>query len=414
MNKHDVNTGYNYVISVYDTDPENYVTNGSFTHKLQNILLETPETHTTAFGFLVNGARHVLGSVLFQPSTVGARGIIIKASPSVEIPVTHIDLSLRANQEVQRDENLFTPKVSFNARATYSVKNVDKATRTWDVNTNVDLNSGHTNNNIKVQVTRIVPGQNDFKMCLDGTVKYGVDNITGHWNLGMGQTTEGKCGAEETVLDVTMVGRKNEEQLRDHHIYGVCSDIPHLFTTDYTLQCIAAHTTVRDYVYDIKTTNVPSEFKKVALLLVDEVKGAFMPHYTRISEHEEDVKENDLRIKVNVPVIGHQMNVEIISHTEGWKLESVPTLSVPLIEKPKSTHVSTLFSFMHAVGLMDVCEIRQDVVRHHHHTVQKRVPDTWELYWGDKIQNPAVAIYVRKVGNKLVGICRVRPKQSRM
>lgn len=330
----------------------------------------------------------------------------MKLAPSAEIPVTHLDLSLRTSQEVQRDEKLFTPKVSINSRATYSVKNMDRATRTWDVNANVELNSGHTNNNLKVQVTRILPGQKDYKVCVDGTVKYMVENITGHVSIATSQSTEPKCTVEETMMDITVDGHKTEEQHEDHVVYGLCSYPQNRFLEpDYTLPCIAAQSTVREYVYDVKTTNVPSECKKTAMHLLDYIKGMYMSHYTHIAEHQEDVAENNLRVKVEFPVVGHQMNVEVVTHQQGWKLESIPVHDLPMlggVGEPESTHFSDLLMFMHSVGLMDVCVIHKDDVHHHHHSVQQHVTNDWELYWGDKVQNPYVGVYVKEVGGKLV------------
>lgn len=406
MSKHDVNTGYNLFGAIYDADPENYATNGSFWTKMKKIVLETPESHSNMMGFIANTLRHIHGNVFLQPNVVGMRGVILKLSPSTELPVTHLDLSLRMSQEVLRDEKLFTPKVSLNSRATYSVKNMDRATRTWDVNANVEMNSGHTNNNLRVQVTRIVPGQKDYKICVDGTVKYTVENLTGHVNVATSQSNEPKCTTEETMMDITVVGRKNEEQNEDHVVYGVCSYPQNkLSEPDYTLPCISSQSTLREFVYDIKTMNVPSEFKKTAMYYLDWLKGMYMSHYSHISEHQEDVAENNVKVKVDYPVVGHQMNVEVVTHQHGWKFESIPVHGLPVfgsLGEPESTHISDLLLFMHSVGLMDVCKVEIDHVHHHHHSVSQHVTNDWELYWGDKIQNPYIGVYVKQVGGKMV------------
>lgn len=397
--------------AIYDADPENYATNGSFWARMKKIILATPETHSTPVGFIINAIRNIHANVFLQPSTTGMKGIMLRISPSTETPITHLELSLRLNQEVQRGEKLFTPKVSLNTRATYSVKNHDRTRRTWDMNTNAELNSGHTNNNFKVQVTRIVPGLKDYKVCVDGTVKYTVENVTGHVSVATSQSTEQTCSSAETMMDVTMVGHKNEEQHKDHVVYGVCSypQNKHLWS-DYVLSCIAAHTTLRGYEYDVKTMNVPSEFKKTALHWFDHLKGMYMAHVTHIPEHHEDVAENNLRVKIEYPVVGQQMNVEVVTHQQAWKLESLPVDGLPVIGKPESTHFSDLLVFMHSVGLMDVCMIEKDMVHHHHQSVKQHVmDDDWELYWGDKIQNPYVGVYVKGVSGKMVRVyCRFR------
>lgn len=371
------------------------------------IVFGTPEHHSTPIDFIVNTVRHLYTNAFLQPSVMGMRGLMLKLSPSAEIPITHLDLSLRTSQEMQRDEKLFTPKVSFNSRATYSAKNMDRAMRTWDVNANVDLNSGHTDNNLKMQVTRIVPGQKDYKICVDGTVKYMVENITGHVTVATTQSSESKCTADDTMMDITVDGHKTEEQHKDHVVYGLCSyPLNRFLEPDYTLPCIAAHTTMREFIYDVKTMNVPSEFKKTAMHLFDYVKGMYMSHYTHIPEHQEDVAENNLRVKVEFPVVGDQMNVEVVSHQQGWKLESVPIHDLPMlggVGVPESTYFSDMLMFMHSVGLMDVCVIHKDDVHHHHHSIQQHMTNDWELYWGDKVQNPYVGVYVKEMGGKMVG-----------
>lgn len=407
ITKHDVNTGYDLLASVFDADPETYVTHGSTMEKLKKLILATPETHNTALDFVFNSIRHVYLDTFLQPSTKGMKGVFLKLSPSTETPITHLDLSVRLNQEIQRDEKLFTPKVTWNSRGTYSVKNGDKALRTWDVNAISEWNSGHTNNNLKVVVTRIVPGQKDFKVCVDGTWKYGLENVTGHVNVATSQSGEAnKCNSDETLLDITVLGQKIKEQHEDHVIYGACSYPQNAFLEpDYTLHCIAADTTLREYIYDVKTTNVPSEFKKTALHWWDYFKGLYMSHYTHVPEHQEDVGENNLKVKIEYPVVGHQLNIEVVSHQQAWKLESIHVHDKPLLAsvgEPESTHVSDLLILLHSVGLTDVCKIHKDDVHHHHHTEDKQVGDDWELYWGDKVQNPYVGVYIKKVEGKLV------------
>lgn len=407
--KHDVNTGYHILGAVYDADPENYITSGGFWTKLQKIVLESPETHShSMLGFLTNTIRHINAHVFLQPNVVGMRGLLLKLSPSTEIPVTHLDLSLRLNQEMQRDEKLFTPKMSMNSRATYSVKNMDRAVRSWDMNVNTEMDSGHTNNNMKLILTRMVPGQKDYKICVDANMRYGIENVTGHVGVATSQSTDSKCTPEETMLDITVVGNKNKEQHKDHVVYGVCSYPQNKFLeADYTLPCIAAGSTLREYVYDVKTMNVPSEFKKSAMHWMDYLKGMYMSHYTHVPEHQEEVGENDLKIKVEYPVVGHQMNVEVVSHQQAWKLESMQVPDMPLLRcwaHPESTHVSDLMLFMHSVGLMDVCKIHTNDVHHHHHTEMKHVTNDWELYWGDKVQSPYIGVYIKKVQDKLVSL----------
>lgn len=53
---------------------------------------------------------------------------------------------------------MFMPAMTLGGRITYVLKNGDKAVRTWDLNTVMELNKDHTDN-LKMDLTRIIPGQ---------------------------------------------------------------------------------------------------------------------------------------------------------------------------------------------------------------------------------------------------------------
>lgn len=55
-----------------------------------------------------------------------------------------------------------------NVRGTLDVKaaSTNDSMRSWDMNVNIDMSQGHMVNNIKVQVTRVTPGEKKLKVRL--------------------------------------------------------------------------------------------------------------------------------------------------------------------------------------------------------------------------------------------------------
>jgi len=53
-----------------------------------------------------------------------------------------------------------------NIRGTLDAKaaSTNESVRSWDMNVNVDMSQGHTVNNMKLQMTRITPGEKNLKV----------------------------------------------------------------------------------------------------------------------------------------------------------------------------------------------------------------------------------------------------------
>jgi len=55
-----------------------------------------------------------------------------------------------------------------NIRGTLDAKaaSTNESVRSWDMNVNVDLSQGHVVNNMKLQMTRVTPGEKNLKVRL--------------------------------------------------------------------------------------------------------------------------------------------------------------------------------------------------------------------------------------------------------
>lgn len=410
MDKDDSNTGYNYHVAMYDVEPTMHVTNGSHNSILHLLGVKYTKNYVTPLDRFLLTHMNMLSSIMMQPS-VGVHGYMMRISPSMEYPVTHIDVSLRLNHEIKRDENVLTPAVTMNGRVTYAVKNAEKATKTWDLNSVLEMNSGHTQNNLRMQLTRIIPGQKDFKVCLDATKKYTNVNVLGHMNIAMSHSTENKCTKDETVVDVSMTGTELKEQTdKHHHVHGACvyPRSYHVRPDDHTMSCLASHTTLRQYIYNVKTTNVQSEFKKIMHQWIDYIKFCHRSNYIFISEPEHEIAENNMKIKVEYPLVDDVVDVEVLGPKHGFKLESVDTKELSWFGvEPDNTHYSKMFMFMHAVGLTDVCVVHNDIVLdHHQHHWPHHLTTDWSLLIGDDHQKK-FGLFAKKLDEHKMVCCNI-------
>jgi len=55
-----------------------------------------------------------------------------------------------------------------NVRGTFDAKaaSTNESVRSWDMNVNIDMSPGHVANNFRVQMTRVTPGEKNWKVCL--------------------------------------------------------------------------------------------------------------------------------------------------------------------------------------------------------------------------------------------------------
>lgn len=408
MEKDDSNTGLRYQMEVFDYEPSlRRVTNGSFLTRLRMLNIAHFKNFRTPLGHMFMTLRNLYSRIILRPIP-GMHGLLVKIEPSKQIPATHVDLSLRLNHDIKRDDNLMTPAMTLNGRATYVLKNMEKTIKTWDLTTILEMNTGHTINNLKMQLTRMIPGQKDFKICLEGMKKWTKQGLTGRMNVAMSHSTEAKCSSDETVVDISMTGEESDEQKDEHHVHGDCvyPRTYHVHPDDYTIDCLASFTNIRKYTYIIKTTpvNLPTEFKRTFMLWMDHIKGNYISHYIRVPEHSEEVAENNLKVKVLYPLIDNEVDVEVLGPQEGFRFESLNLRELRWFGMyPDNLYYSDIYRFMHRIGLTDICMVHKDVLHfgRHHEGISHSLTNDWTLYMGDgKTGNKMFAVYIKKVDDK--------------
>lgn len=399
MDHHDLNTGHHYKVVVFDS--MHHISNGTYKHLMH--MFAQPWTKNTD-----NPISHHILTVLNWHTYLhlmpieGNYGIMYRTEPSNQYDVSNIDLSVRLNFEHVESDYVYTPATKLNARLTYAVKNKEQSLKTWDMNAVLDLNNGHTVNNLKMQLTRIVPGQKDYKICVDGVKKWTNKGVSGHLNIAMSQSADGKCTKDDSVVDVTMTGEPSEEQLSHEHKYGSCQyPIPYSIPHYHTLHCLVSHTTVRKYMYNVKTTNIPTQFKHYLLKVWDHVKGFYMDHYEHEEQHNEDIGENNFKVDVLYPMQGSEVDMYFSTPQHQYSLTAIPTQQLHWWGlMPDSKYYPKQFVYLHKYNVLDHCEIHHDHMHFNQKKMQKEIPSEWTLYAGNADKNPQHAVYVKQLAKE--------------
>jgi hypothetical protein len=400
----DLSTGHQWRVGIYDSSQ--YATNGSFYHQMY-LFTQSHSSHSESplrHLWMSYANWHQYCVLLPEPGTYG---FIVRVEPSHQHSVSNIDLSLRLHSDATVDDDYYyAPKGKWSTRMTYSVKNQETSLKTWDVNAILDMNSGHTHNTVKMHVTRIVPGQKDYKVCVDGIKKWTESGVEGHLNVAMSQTPDGKCVKDDTVIDVTMTGQQSHEQEQGHHKYGSCEYVNYYAIAHYhTTQCLVDHTTVRHYVYNVKTTNVPTEFKKVFAHWWDHVKSHYMSYYVFEDEHSDNIADQNLKVDVMYPMQVEEVNLHVTTPQHVYKLTGVPTHYWKWFGvAPDSVEYPEWFQYLHQVGFVEHCTVHHNHYHLNHHDIREAVPNDWTLYVGNAVQNPQKAVYVKQVGDDEIGV----------
>ncbi|KAF2880059.1 hypothetical protein ILUMI_26128 [Ignelater luminosus] len=412
------NTGYKYFGAVYDS--EVVPTQGDFFNLMTRVTSRDSKNYQTPYGHFLLSLDNWDTLLMLLPYP-GTYGTLFKLVPSTENPVTQIDFTFRVNREYTPEKDQFLPGMKYNTRFTWALKNKEKAIKTWDMNAIFDTNPGHTLENTKVDITRIIPGQKDYKVCVEGTKKWTKDGVNGHMNVVMGQSADGKCDKDGATVEINMVGEQLEEQKTPFHVYEVCQPYNHYFEADYhSLYCAAEHTSVRKYTYDIKTHNVPTEFKKMSHSVLDYFRHVYKRYYDYEYDHEEEVADDHVKVKFEytMGVPGDAMNVEVITPHDVHEFTGIPAQGLMYWGfYPDNTHYSELYMMMHDLGMMHTCIVHQDQVQHglseRKHIEAHHLTNEWTLYAGDAEKDCQHGIFLKKIeGTNMIAFKTVHGAHS--
>lgn len=188
MDEHSLNTGRHYHVVVFDSNQ--HASNGSFHHRLHLLLNPFTKSCDNLWDYVKLSVFNV-HKWLEHSAHPGHYGLYVRVEPSTEYHANHLDLAVRWDHEIHHNY-LYEPAQKLNTRATYSVKNHEKSLKIWDATMVLDLNHGHTVNNLKAHFTRIIPGQKDYKVCVEGGKKWTAEGVSGHLNVAMSQSVDGE------------------------------------------------------------------------------------------------------------------------------------------------------------------------------------------------------------------------------
>lgn len=399
MNNECRNTGYNIQLSLFDS--ERHITNTSLKNYMSMLTQKYTKNYRTILGYLWltlwNG--HV--NSFLQP-TPATNGILLKLSPSTVNPATSLELTLRLARDIKHEEYLILPAQKLNGRLTCTLKKDDKPLRTWDMNAILDIPSGHNAYNMKMQITRVIPGQKDLKMCLEGNKIWTKEGVNGHLNVGMSESAEGKCTAEDTILDIRMTGTKSEEQKMQNHVYRDCDEVISSDAVHHQyLPCHLAHDTIRSYKYDIKTTSLPASAKNCMVRIVNYLRNQIVPVYMDVKESTEKLERNQVKMSILFPTEDRSTEIRIKSLEHTYEIFS--GLNFDFLQ-PDTMHYSKIYQNLHILGLMRRCTVNRNSMRLRNEDVPLQMKNEWMMFVGNAAQNPEQAVFIKQVEgtNKIV------------
>lgn len=338
--------------------------------------------------------------LLLQPD-LATHGLQFKATPIVESLVTQINLLFEFNIEDINQENEYLPGFRLITRFTYTLKNKEKTLQVYGVNTTVDINPGHTQRDIKMNITCTVPDQKDYKICLESNKRWIFDGVNSKTSVAMVQSSNDECNKDDTLIDVTVIGKQSEEQKSPYYLYDSCK--PYL--DDYHfLNCLSEHTSIRDYTYNIKTINLPVEYKRYFLIALNYLKRRYSTFHQEIPKDGESNMKDDIEVALKY-VSPSKVNIKVNTSSEIHHLVGIPINELTYwLLYPDNSHYSELYLMMHRVGLVHVCTINKNHIEHNFnqqiHFTNHETSTEWTAYVKDlNAQNVILLKIVEETNN---------------
>ncbi|KRT83591.1 hypothetical protein AMK59_4220, partial [Oryctes borbonicus] len=350
----------------------------------------------------------------YQHDIITERGIMFKMEPSTVNPATGVDLTMRFSNEIIDDSYaLYLPAMKINAKATYVVKKDDKALKTWDINALWELNNAHTVNSLKLDITRQIPGQTDYKICAQGTEKYGDKDLTGHLTVTMGQSVDGKCNKDETAIHFTLKATQLPEQEQRIHNYEVCyQPIMPLIEEMRSYKCYADRSSLRYYTVDAKTVNFPKEFRNMLMNYWRTFLVKYQNYYIHSDEHSQDIAENAFRIQFRYPIARDIIDMRFITPMDTHKFKGLPAKDFERFGiYPDNLYYSNIHHLFHMLGLTNICIVDgKDLVTKNGTRSVDVITNDWTLLLGDEADNTKRGLWVKVVDDKLAVKAVLKPQ----
>ena len=333
------------------------------------------------------------------------KGSMVKMIPSTTRPITEIDLSLRLNHEMDHSGmSKIMPAMKVSARLIYSAKLKETPQKTWDVNVKLDMNNGHTDNTLKVHMTKIVPGKSDYKICMDGKEKYSPSDITRRLEVSMSESTEATCSKDDVIMKILSKSEKLPEQLSKNHHYKSCGmEVQSHVIGMKPLSCFIDHSSMGKQEIDIETHNMPSEFKRTILDTIEYFKQKFSYHH--IETHGKTaVPEHHLKITLEQPIASDVVDVDMTLPSVKHEFMAVPADEFSKYRIfSKNLHYFSMLDVMHNMGLTVTCFVDyKHICDLRSRRIFGRIEDDWELIIGDSAVDTKYGLFMKTYNKKLV------------
>ncbi|KAG7189215.1 hypothetical protein KM043_008778 [Ampulex compressa] len=376
----------------------------------------------------VMGVRQQLRNELISTES-GSCGTLVKVSPSVVHPASTVDVNMRVNVEdfdhIHDTLHVLSSR-KLNFRSTVDVKAAatNTSARLWDLNMHVDLSQGHVNNNMKVLVTRITPGEKNLKICIDAQKNYPVvdvdpgkvettkDETMGKMTIMAGETDEDKCVRDDAVVTITMKGEMSDEQKKHMNtdpVHIAClKDMqnPQLQTQNgqvpKTYNCIqraVRYSTLRKYTINVSHKKVPQTVWSNIYMLQDILRATFLPYVKYTAAH---VDPGTIKVSTEYKVDTNRADLSVITPHVSYDLLEMPIGDPTWNILMDNTHFSIPNLYKYTNDMIKTCTVYPQVlITLDNGTLPFVVSDQWTLISGDHVDQ-TFAVFVKSVpDNKL-------------
>ncbi|XP_014484680.1 PREDICTED: uncharacterized protein LOC106749573 [Dinoponera quadriceps] len=376
---------------------------------------------------------------------MGSCGRMIKMEPSIIYPTSHVDLNVRVNMEdldrVHEKMHVLNGN-KINIRGTLDAKaaSTNESVRSWDVNVNVDLSQGHMSNNVKVQLTRITPGEKKLKICLDAQKNYSETEVyhpkntnskvetNSKMTITAGYTDEDKCVRDEMLITLAVKGEMTEEQksqMARDTVHGDCiKDIanPHFVEKENhipkTPDCIretVLYTTMRKYTVNVSYKKLPVYLYTHLARIDDYIRAMYLSHVKYLTER---VESGNAKFMIELPSDLKHINVTVITPVKGYEYLEIPThqrLFEGMVMGKTTPHSGwhTVMDNTHfSTGVLDkitqgnskICTVYPQVlITLDSGVIPFTVPEQWTLVSGDHVDQ-TYAIFAKAVQGNMIAV----------
>ncbi|XP_043288151.1 uncharacterized protein [Venturia canescens] len=371
---------------------------------------------------------------------MGTCGSLIKIEPSVVHSTSYVNISLRASYEdvdhkLSTYHELPSEKYSLSGKIDVVAAATNKVARSWDLNMNGDFNQGHSNNRIKLSLTRRTADEPNYKICIEGVKSYTEmpadplqlgsteENTVSKLSIIAGPTDTEECTRDDILIRMFIRGSLSQEQ-RDKYIHesskSACSnDIKNpLYRSPKnlipkTLNCIneaILYTTLRNYDFVVTQQKVPPLLTSTLQYLEDLVRTYLVPN---LEYAEQKSSSRELTGKITYPLEKEEVNIELATPDHrsydfvDVKLENErfngfgPIFQSLWNHRLDNTRFSIASLLAYTEKKLKFCSVYpKTVMTGDEKNIPFEITDEWTLVSGNQVHQN-FAIFAKKIGTNM-------------